>query len=161
VSPRQPSRTPPHAPPKIDVEGNPVRLIFGLARQLRALLDQRFAEADLSLAQAAVLVRSVQQQQPARATQLARDLTADAASMTRLLDRLEAKGLVLRKADPADRRAVFIVPTPAGRALVPRIAPVFGRTMVDLLRGLDENEIEAMMRGLQKARANIAEAMRG
>ena len=145
----------------MDLESNPVRLIFELARELRSLLDQRFAETDLSVAQAAVLVRAVHEKQPARATQLARELMADAAGMTRLLDRLEAKGLVVRRPDPHDRRAVVIEPTHAGRALVPRIAPVFARTMADLLRGFDEPETEALLCGLQHARDNLATATRG
>jgi DNA-binding MarR family transcriptional regulator len=39
--------------------------------------------------------------------------------MTKLLDRLESKGLLQRRPHPDDRRAVMIELTDEGRALVP------------------------------------------
>jgi DNA-binding MarR family transcriptional regulator len=53
---------------------------------------------------------------------LARLAGVDSGAMTRLLDRLEAKQLVLRKADPSDRRAVRLVLSEQAAALMPSIA---------------------------------------
>jgi DNA-binding MarR family transcriptional regulator len=47
--------------------------------------------------------------------------------MTRLLDRLEGKGLIRRRNHPGDRRSIVIALTGQGRALVPHLAPIFGR----------------------------------
>jgi DNA-binding MarR family transcriptional regulator len=44
------------------------------------------------------------------------------SAISKILDRLEHKGLVKRKSDPADARAQQIALTPSGRALVPRLA---------------------------------------
>jgi DNA-binding MarR family transcriptional regulator len=41
----------------------------------------------------------------------------DSATLTPLLKRLEANGLVSRRRDPADERRVLVAPTPAGEAL--------------------------------------------
>jgi DNA-binding MarR family transcriptional regulator len=43
-------------------------------------------------------------------------------AITRLADRLIAKSLLLRVADPTDRRAQTLALTAAGRALVPELA---------------------------------------
>jgi DNA-binding MarR family transcriptional regulator len=43
-------------------------------------------------------------------------------AVSKILDRLEQKGLVKRRADPEDARAQQIVLTAGGRALVPRLA---------------------------------------
>src|SRR3546814_19143622 len=50
-------------------------------------------------------------------TDLARAAELNPGAMTRLLDRLEAKGLVVRTADPTDRRALNIDLTDAGLAI--------------------------------------------
>ncbi len=42
-------------------------------------------------------------------------------AVTRAVDVLEAEGLVERKPDPADRRSVLVVPTPAARRFVSAI----------------------------------------
>lgn len=44
-------------------------------------------------------------------------LTLDSGTLTPLLKRLEAQGLLLRRRDPADERRVLLDLTPAGRAL--------------------------------------------
>ena len=49
---------------------------------------------------------------------LARDLETDPASMTRSLDRMEAKGLVQRYPHDTDRRVTMVRITPQGRTIV-------------------------------------------
>ncbi|WP_020656150.1 MarR family winged helix-turn-helix transcriptional regulator [Massilia niastensis] len=53
---------------------------------------------------------------------LSRLAGVDSGAMTRLLDRLEAKRLLLRQADPHDRRAVRLVLSEEARALMPAVA---------------------------------------
>ena len=45
---------------------------------------------------------------------LADALVCDASNITGLVDKLEARGLIRRQADPADRRVKMIALTPAG-----------------------------------------------
>ncbi|MHA7176540.1 MarR family winged helix-turn-helix transcriptional regulator [Arthrobacter sp. Sr24] len=52
-----------------------------------------------------------------RLKDLAERLRIAPRSATEVVDQLEAKALVRRKADPSDRRATLIVPTDAGRKL--------------------------------------------
>ncbi|MCL8208095.1 MAG: MarR family transcriptional regulator [Actinomycetia bacterium] len=53
---------------------------------------------------------------PLMAGDLARATGVSAASMTRLLERLEDRGLVVRAPDPADRRRVLVSLTDRGRS---------------------------------------------
>jgi DNA-binding MarR family transcriptional regulator len=46
------------------------------------------------------------------------------SGLTRLVDRMEAAGMVNRESCPADRRGVFAVITPAGRRRFKRAAPL-------------------------------------
>lgn len=54
---------------------------------------------------------------PVRVSEIARAVGLTPAGATDALDRLEARGLVRREDDPADRRAVLIRATPAGLRL--------------------------------------------
>jgi DNA-binding MarR family transcriptional regulator len=92
-----------------------------LAAQLEDLvLALRSATADragLSLTAAATLAR-VQREGPARLTELAAAEGITQPSMTALVTRLSAQGLVRRNADPSDGRAVVLSLTPAGEDLL-------------------------------------------
>jgi DNA-binding MarR family transcriptional regulator len=68
----------------------------------------------------------------------------DTGAMTRILDRLEAKGLVRRERGREDRRVVFLRLAPAGRALLPRLMAVGTRVLEVHLAGFSEPEIDAL-----------------
>src|SRR5258708_34875101 len=61
------------------------------------------------------------------AAQLCKDLSYDAGAMTRMIDRLEAKGLVNRRRCPEDRRLVKLELTEAGLAALPQMCAGLGR----------------------------------
>jgi DNA-binding MarR family transcriptional regulator len=67
----------------------------------------------------------------------------DTGAMTRILDRLEEKGLVRRERGREDRRVVFLRLAPQGRALLPRLLAVATRVVDTHLAGFSANEIEA------------------
>jgi DNA-binding MarR family transcriptional regulator len=68
----------------------------------------------------------------------------DTGAMTRILDRLEEKGLMRRERGREDRRVVFLRLAPAGRALLPRLMAVASRVLEVHLAGFSGAEIEAL-----------------
>jgi DNA-binding MarR family transcriptional regulator len=54
-------------------------------------------------------------------------LMCDASNMTGIIDRLEARALVERRADPDDRRVKCVALTPAGKRLRKRIDEAFNQ----------------------------------
>lgn len=70
---------------------------------------------DLSMPQSYALLELDPERDPLSMRTLARCLHNDPSNITGLVDRLEAKGLVERQADPADRRVKALVLTDAGR----------------------------------------------
>lgn len=58
---------------------------------------------------------------PCRMSDVAVVLRVDRSSATRAIDRLEAAGLVARRADPDDARGIVVAATPAGQALLARV----------------------------------------
>ncbi|ETK37638.1 MarR family transcriptional regulator [Microbispora corallina] len=126
--------------------GVPFGLVLGggsllnqVGRELRTTVDALLAPFDLTAQQAAVLLHASRQE--TSPNRLAAEVGTDTAGMTRLLDRLEAKGLLARRPHPGDRRSVVVEVTPEGRALAPRLAPVFGTASARLLSGFSEEEV--------------------
>jgi len=50
-------------------------------------------------------------------------LVATSATVTGLIDTLEARGLAVRRAHPTDRRSVLVAMTPRGRAVLDELVP--------------------------------------
>jgi DNA-binding MarR family transcriptional regulator len=68
--------------------------------------------------------------------------------MTRLVERMEAKGLVRRAADPHDRRRVRVFYTDAGRALATRLiaaAKAHEARVLDLLPPAEARQLKALL----------------
>jgi DNA-binding MarR family transcriptional regulator len=93
------------------------------------------------------------------AAQLAADLGLDAGALTRMLDRLEAKGLVSRERSSSDRRVVMIALTEDGRGLGDRLPAVLSEIFNAHLRGFSHQEWQTLMGLLQRVLAN-GEALR-
>lgn len=72
--------------------------------------------------------------------ELARLCELDAGAMTRLLDRLEAKGLCQRERCGQDRRVVRLALTPQGRAVAERIPVALSRVQNAYLAGFSREE---------------------
>lgn len=81
---------------------------------------------------------------------IARAIACDKATVGAVLDRLQARGLVERAADAADRRAWRLHPTDEGRALLERLEPAVAAIQRELLAPLDPAEVVQLMRLLGK-----------
>jgi DNA-binding MarR family transcriptional regulator len=78
----------------------------------------------------------------------------DAGSMSRLLDRLEAKGIVRRTRVDADRRHVQVELTGKGQALSPQIMPALSRVYQQFLDGFSPDDAVQLQLLLQRLLAN-------
>lgn len=91
----------------------------------------------------------------ASVTDLARAADLNPGAMTRLLDKLEARGLIERVADPADRRALHIHLTDAGIAIWRDIDQCGQRVRERALDGMDEATRAQLTRLLEQVRDNL------
>ena len=103
--------------PAADTDGQEVgRLLRELMRDARSRFMAAVADADLSPAQANALLQ-LEQRDPLPMHSLANGLLCDASNVTGIVDRLEARGLVERRALATDRRVKTVALTAAGGAL--------------------------------------------
>ena len=89
----------------------------------------------------------------------ARELQVDTGAMTRMLDRLEAKGLCKRVRSTVDRRVVHLELTPAGRRVADKVPAVLADVLNDFLSGFSKTELGALKDSLRRMLAN-AESLR-
>jgi DNA-binding MarR family transcriptional regulator len=78
-----------------------------------------------------------------------------AAAITRLVDKLDRAGLIVRERTETDRRQVTCRITKAGLELLVRIDPVVDALDDMLLSRLQEDELEAFNRQLDRIRAGL------
>ena len=77
---------------------------------------------------------------------LARSIGFDTSTIASVIDRLEGRGVVQRRLDPADRRVRLISLTPDGEALLDQVVPGMWRAQERMLQPLPENERAEFMR---------------
>jgi DNA-binding MarR family transcriptional regulator len=93
-----------------------------------------------------------------RLHELARAVVLSRSGLTRLVDRLEAAGLLCRRPDPTDRRGAFAVLTEEGRAALRRTWPAYARGIQDrFARHLDDEEARALTAALGRVLAAVRE----
>jgi DNA-binding MarR family transcriptional regulator len=78
------------------------------------------------------------------------------ATVSGLLDGMERDGLVVRKADPADRRQVRVHLTPQGRELLNRIRPAYCHWFSELVAALTETERQLLIALLEKIQHQLS-----
>jgi len=88
------------------------------------------------------------------AIEMAREMGIDAGAITRLLDRLEAKGLVERVRSESDRRVVHLRLTDAGENVAARIPHVLASVNNDFLQGFSEAEWKQLRKLIGQMTAN-------
>jgi len=90
----------------------------------------------------------------AAAVDLAREYGIDASAVTRLIDRLEKRGLLYRIRSVEDRRVVMLELTGEGYALAARMPPMFQSVLGTMLTGFTDDETDAMRVMLRKMLCN-------
>lgn len=128
------------------MQGHSIHMMAGhLIRRLHQISTSVFqrgmkeAGLDLSPVQFAAL-DALSRAAPLDQATLAGMIAYDRATIGSVIDRLQARGLVTRRASKADRRAREVALTPAGERLLHEAWPVVAALQTDILTGLGPEE---------------------
>jgi MarR family transcriptional regulator, multiple antibiotic resistance protein MarR len=122
------------------------------ARQVSAV-DAESAAYDITAAQWSTLLY-IGNGHGRTAAELCRRTSCDTGSMTRMLDRLEEKGLIRRCRSTEDRRVANIEFTAAGAELFPKLPSIAIRVLNRHLRGFTRDEVDQLKSFLRRMLAN-------
>jgi MarR family transcriptional regulator for hemolysin len=115
-----------------------------VARRYRALLDDRLRPLGHGTARMEALSAISALPKLSPQTAIAKRIGIEGPTLTRMLDTLEAEGLVVRLADPSDRRTKLIQLTPAGGEALAEIVMVADAFRHQVLEELGDDEIDSV-----------------
>lgn len=128
-----------------------------LGFQLRKELEEAFAASGQKVTSeewAVLLILNQHEQLSPR--DLSRLTLRDPTTVSRLLDRLEGKGLVERTRARRDRRVVDVVMTPVGRALFSDLSRTAQAVIESSMRGIGPEDAELVIRILKTMSNNLS-----
>jgi len=141
---------PPRAAAPVLADLPPVPAKHGIIRQINRVrielidaLDRELSRFDITAPQLIVLA-SVANKEADSASSLCKSISYDPGAMTRMIDRLEQKGLVRRLPKAEDRRATNLEITTAGRALYPQLLAAKEAVAAQFLRGFSTDEVHVL-----------------
>lgn len=129
------------------------RLLSQVRVEIMEALDRELAPLDITAAQYVILV-TLAEGPTDSASGLCKGVSYDPGAMTRMIDRLERKGLVQRIRCPDDRRKINLELTAEGKAVYPQLIESAVAVLNRYLRGFTRAEIEQLEAYLKKMLAN-------
>lgn len=121
----------------------------------RALVDRRLEPLDLSNAQWRPLAALYCAAEPMTQAALAKELGIEAPTLVRLLDRLAAKGFIVRQRCPGDRRAHHVQLTPQALAICEQMEDIVARVHEEVTAPLSPAEQSACVDMLSRVIAQL------
>ena len=152
------ARAPFYNPTDLSPEDSVGYLMRKVLSSIRTQADGQLATHDLTYAQWLPLYK-ISRCKDTTVASLARDLENDPAAMTRALDRLETKGLVLRERSTTDRRVVQLALTAEGQKAAAQVPAVLSDVLNGHLSDFTRDEWQTLLGLLRRMQSN-GEALR-
>ncbi|MBS1210918.1 MAG: transcriptional regulator, MarR family [Proteobacteria bacterium] len=129
-------------------------LLGRLKGRMAAVLDEELTALDITHAQWVILMR-IANGVGRTCGELCRHIAYDTGSMTRMLDRLEEKLLIVRERSAEDRRVVGVSLTEHGLALYPQLQAAGFRVLARMSAGFSKDEVEQVKSQLRRMLSNL------
>jgi MarR family transcriptional regulator, multiple antibiotic resistance protein MarR len=129
------------------------RLLGQVKMAMASEVDQELAPFDITAAQFVILT-SLAESGPGPTSVLCQSVSYDQGAMTRMIDRLERKGLVRRARCVDDRRRVNLELTAEGKAVYPKLIAAAVTVQNRMLHGFSKAEVDQLEAMLRKMLSN-------
>ncbi len=153
MTPPRAAAVPPVDAPTVQSKHGIIRLVNRVRVEMIDALDRELAKFDISAPQLIVLAY-VANKEADSAASLCKSISYDPGAMTRMIDRLQEKGLIRRVPNPEDRRATNLELTAAGKALYPQLLSAKETVQAQFLRGFSRDEARLLERLLNRLLEN-------
>jgi len=130
--------------------------LHDVARLMRTKFDQRARGWGMTRAQC-VILKHLNHQPGLCQTELASLLEVEPITVARLIDRLEANGLVERRPDPSDRRMHRLHLLPAADPILKEIERYRAESIAHFKAGIPESDWETALRVLLHIKDKLLE----
>ena len=127
---------------------------FQLGAAIRRMVEAALEEHDLSLPQFHLLGALKSCGGDLSTSEIARIMLRASQTVTGLVDRLEAQGLVERTTDPRDRRKANVHITAMGERRLAEAQPTANRLVESIVSPLTDHELEDLEAKIRKLLAN-------
>ena len=132
-------------------------LLHDVARLLKKRFEQNSRGSGLTRSQWQILAY-LAQNEGINQKGLAELLEIEPITLGRIVDRLEATGLIERNPHPTDRRAWLLHLMPAARPKLDQVRELGDVTRREALAGVSEDDRLNLLKTLQALKANLTEA---
>jgi MarR family transcriptional regulator, transcriptional regulator for hemolysin len=130
-------------------------LLKEVTRRYTLRFEVRAREISLTLQQAKVLTR-LEKNEGVSQARLAELAEVDAMTMVRILDRMEADGLLERRPDPADRRARCLYLTAKAKPFLDEVWRLSDEVRAELFAGIPGQDRDLFMNVLERMHDNLS-----
>ena len=130
-------------------------LLMDAARLLRKRFEQEARHLGMTSAQLQILGR-IAVNERINQSRLAALLDMEPITVCRHVDRMEATGLVERRADPGDRRVRLLSVTEKGRELIPQMREIAQRILGEAQQGLSDDRRALLLDALETFVSNLS-----
>jgi DNA-binding MarR family transcriptional regulator len=139
---------------KSPTERNLVFLLHEVAHLMRTRADKRARERGMTRAQFVILKR-LSRTPGLSQNELAEIVEVEPMTIARLIDRLEARGLVERRKDPNDRRIHRLHLKPKANPILREINEYLAELEMIMVDGVEQRTFNATLSALNKIKANL------
>ena len=101
------------------------------------------------------VLAALREQDGRRMGDLSKTTSIEVSTLTRLVDNMEKDGLVTRRRESGDARAISLHVTASGRRLTQRIVPIAERYEAVALKGFTAGEAEVLRKALRRLYDNM------
>jgi DNA-binding MarR family transcriptional regulator len=133
--------------PAMNLDKDMLVLMHDVARLMRTRFDQRARAYGMTRAQWVILAR-LDRQPGMTQNEMASLCEVEPITVGRLVDRLEARGLLERRLDPADRRIRRLHLLPASLPILKEIHRYKNNLFASVTEGLDEQTLDTVTNAL-------------
>ena len=123
---------------------------------INMMVKAHFVANDIPLTKEQFIVLLCLEEEPQPQSFLATITERDKGSLTRLVQSLEKKRYVIRKACKADSRVIQVEVSPKGRAILEQTKPIIKSLFARLQLGVDEKEKVVAMKVIEQIQENAS-----